>query len=61
MFVGGLVFVQEQSVYKAEAKVSSVPDGELLYTLPAVAPCAVACNRQCIIIGQFSLSYDESF
>jgi len=43
-------------VYKAEAKVSSVPDGKLLYTLPAVAPSAVACNDMCIVIGTISVS-----
>jgi len=45
--------IQDQSVYKAEAKVSSVPSGKLLCTLQAVAPCAVACNSNCIVIGQF--------
>ena len=53
--------LQEQSVYKAEAKVSSVSDGKLLCTLQAVAPCAVACNNMCIVIGQFSFQLSFSF
>ena len=53
--------IQEQSVYKAEAKVSSVPSGKLLCKLQAVAPCAVACNSKCIIIGEFPLPLSFSF
>jgi len=57
----GMVFVQEQSVYKAEAKISSVPNGQLLCTLQAVAPCAVACNSNCIVVGQFPFPFSFSF
>jgi len=57
----GVICMQEQSVYKAEAKVSSVSDGKLLCTLQVVAPCAVACNNMCIVIGQFSFQFSFSF
>ena len=45
------MFIKDGAVRNAAAKVSSVPSGSTLATLPASSPTTAGCTHQHIVIG----------